>query len=110
MANYDPAQKAVLDDMLLGHPAVRAGKMFGYPAYYVGAKLCISLYENGVGLKLPEVTVQHLLASDPAVTPFQPMGRRRMREWVQITLDNAEDYRRYDAVFDEAIRYLLAQQ
>lgn len=109
MANYDPAQKAVLDDMLLGHPAVRAGKMFGYPAYYVGTRLCISLYENGVGLKLPEATVQRLLASDPAITPFQPMGRRRMREWVQITLDNAEDYRRYDAVFDEAIRYLLTQ-
>ena len=27
--------------------------MFGFPAYYVGKKLCICLYEQGVGVKLP---------------------------------------------------------
>jgi hypothetical protein len=33
-----------------------------------------------------------------------------MREWVQINLSRSEDYRQYRSVFDEAIRYLLAQQ
>lgn len=35
MANFNPEFKVVLDDMLLGYPFVRPGKMFGFPAYYV---------------------------------------------------------------------------
>ena len=52
--NSRPEHKAVLDDLLLGDPRLRPGKMFGYPGYYAGEKLCICLYEGGVGLKLPE--------------------------------------------------------
>jgi hypothetical protein len=33
---------------------VRADKMFGFRAYYVGKKLCICLYEQIVGIKPPE--------------------------------------------------------
>ncbi|MER2598009.1 MAG: MmcQ/YjbR family DNA-binding protein [Caldilineales bacterium] len=110
MSHFNPQHKAVLDDLLLNHPFVRGGKMFGYPAYYVGQKLCISLYEEGAGIKLPEEAANRLLQSDPHVTPFQPMGKSRMREWVQITLEHSEDYRRYLPVFEEAIAYLLAQQ
>lgn len=61
VANFNPEHKAVLDDLLLGHPAVRPGKMFGFPAYYAGRKLCICLYEEGVGLKIPEQTAVRLL-------------------------------------------------
>ena len=110
MSQFNPQHKAVLDGLLLGHPFVRAGKMFGYPAYYAGQKLCISLYEQGVGLKLPEASANRLLQSDAHVTPFQPMGRRKMREWVQITLLRSEDYQQYLPVFEESIAYLLAQQ
>jgi len=53
VAKFSTQHKNVLDDMLLGKPHVRAGKMFGYPAYYAGRKLCICLYEQGVGVKLP---------------------------------------------------------
>ncbi len=35
MANFNSDHKAVLDDLLLSFPEVRAGKMFGFPAYYV---------------------------------------------------------------------------
>ena len=52
MANLNPAHKAVLDDPLLGNPLVRPGKMFGFPACYMGKKLCISLYANGIRVKL----------------------------------------------------------
>ncbi len=38
MANFNPAHKAVLDDLLGGDPRVRPGKMFGFPAYAVGRK------------------------------------------------------------------------
>jgi hypothetical protein len=110
MPNFNPNHKAVLDAMLLANPLIRPGKMFGFPAYYVGSKLCICLYEEGVGIKLPQQTVVHLIETDPNAAPFTPMGRRRMREWVQVTLARSEDYRQYETVFDEAIRHVLALQ
>ena len=109
MANFNHDHKAVLDDLLLDYPHVRSGKMFGFPAYYVGKKLCICLYEQGVGVKLPEKTAARLLQTDGNVIPFQPLGRPRMREWVQINLNRSEDYRQYQTVFEEAIQYVLAQ-
>lgn len=96
--------------MLIGRPLVRAGKMFGYPAYYAGKKLCICLYEQGVGLKLPEKSVERLLMEDPHTIPFQPLGRPRMREWVQINLDHLDDYQQYLAVFEESIQFVLKLQ
>jgi hypothetical protein len=110
MAEFNAAHKDVLDDLLLGHPGVRSGKMFGFPAYYAGKKLCICLYEQGVGVKLPEQSAARLLEEDPNVAPFQPMGKRKMREWVQIDLTRSEDYRRYEAVFEESVRHVLEQQ
>ena len=110
MATFNLENKAVLDDMLLGCAEVRPGKMFGFPAYYVGKKLCICVYEQGVGVKLPEPSVTMLLATDHNIVPFQPMGKPKMCEWIQINLSCAEDYRYYMPVFDESIRYGLAQQ
>ena len=110
MVNYNPGHKAVLDDMLLSYPLIRAGKMFGYPAYYVGRKLCISLYEDGVGVKLPAATAARLLETDPDVVSFQPMGKSRMKEWVQINARDSEAYRRYRPIFEESIQFVLSQQ
>jgi len=110
MADFNSDHKVVLDDLLLGYPHVRPGKMFGFPAYYAGKKLCICLYEQGVGVKLSEQSAAELLAVDRNTVPFQPMGKPKMREWVQINLSRSEDYRQYKPVFDESIRYLLAQQ
>ena len=108
MVDFNPNHKIVLDDLLFGHPLVRPGKMFGYPAYYVGKKLCICLYEQGVGVKLPEKTATQLLETDKNVVPFQPLGRPKMREWIQINLENSGDYKQYRSVFDESIQYVLA--
>ncbi|MCX6065102.1 MAG: MmcQ/YjbR family DNA-binding protein [Chloroflexi bacterium] len=110
MANFNPEHKTVLDNMILGYPQIRPGKMFGFPAYYVGKKLCICLYEQGVGIKLPEQIAAKLLETDQNVIPFQPMGKSKMREWIQVNLQRSEDYRKYQDVFDEAIRHLMAQQ
>ncbi len=110
MADFNPDHKAVLDELLLAHPLVRAGKMFGFPAYYAGKKLSICLYEQGVGLKLPAPTATRLLETDPNVVPFQPLGRRRMREWVQINLERSADYRQYLPVFEESIDFVWSQQ
>jgi len=110
MVNFNSEHKTVLDDLLLDHPDVRPGKMFGFPAYYVGKKLCICVYEQGVGVKLPEGSAKKLLESDRNVVPSKPLGKPKMREWIQINLSRSEDYRHYKAVFDESIHYLLAQQ
>ena len=110
VADFNPQHKAVLDDLLLGYPHVRPGKMFGFPAYYAGKKLCICLYKQGVGVKLPEPSAAKLLDKDRNAVPFQPMGMPRMREWVQINLSRSEDYRLYQSVFDESIRHVLAPQ
>jgi hypothetical protein len=107
MANFNPEHKAVLDNLLLGNPNVKPGKMFGFPAYFVGKKLFICLYEQGVGVKLPEKSVNRLLKKDNNIVPFQPLGKPRMREWVQINLSRSKDYKKYKAVFEESIRYLL---
>ena len=107
--NFNSEHKDVLEKILLGNPLVRAGKMFGLPAYYVGKKLCICLYEQGVGLKLPELTVARLLAEDGNTIPFQPLGKARMREWIQINLSRSEDYWQYQAIFDESIHFIAAQ-
>jgi hypothetical protein len=110
MVYFNPKHKVVLDDLLLGNPLVRPGKMFGFPAYYVGKKLCICLYEQGVGIKLPEQTIAKLLETDQNALPFQPMGKPKMREWIQINLSRSEDYRQYLSLFEESIRHILAQQ
>jgi hypothetical protein len=106
MNRYNPEHKQVLDDLLLTHPLVQPGKMFGFPAYYVGKKLCMCLYEDGVGLKVPAETAARLLQSDPNAVPFMPLGRPKMREWVQINLERSEEYASYLALFEESIRYV----
>jgi hypothetical protein len=109
MVNFNADHKAILDEMLLSHPHIHAGKMFGFPAYYVGKKLCICLYEQGVGVKLPEGSAVKLLETDQNVVPFQPLGKSRMREWIQINPHRSEDFRRYLPVFEESIQFLLSK-
>jgi hypothetical protein len=107
---FNKNHKAVLDDLLLQEEHVKTGKMFGYPAYYVGKKLCICLYEEGIGLKLPEKTASALLEQDKNIIPFQPMGKARMKEWIQINLSDSEQYLDYKDIFRQSINYLLEQQ
>lgn len=105
-ARFNEAHKAVLDDMLLGDERVRPGKMFGYPAYYAGRKLAICVYEDGVGLKVPETVARELIELDPNIVPFVPLGRRRMREWIEIDVQDSEEYRGYASVFEQSIAYV----
>lgn len=110
MRNVNIEHKKVLDGILLNNSLIKAGKMFGYPAYYVGKKLCICLYENGVGVKLPEHSASRLILEDQNISPFQPLGRPRMREWIQIDLINSEDYLQYQSIFEEAIQFSITLQ
>ena len=108
MGDFIPAHQAVLDTILLGRDGVHAGKMFGYPAYYAGKRLCVCLYDEGVAIKLPAASAQRLLDRDANAIPFRPMGQRAMREWVQINLRRSSGYRKYAHVFDESVRYVTS--
>ena len=47
------------------------------------------------------------METDRNAISFRPLGKPKMREWVQIDLSPSEDYRQYESVFDESIRYVL---
>lgn len=104
----DHHDKQVVDKMRLNNPFVRARKMFGYPAYYVGKTMAIYHYVGGVGLKLPYEQAQQLLDHDPNVTHIQPHGRRKMCEWVQITLEDSQGYDQYQSGCDGSIKDILS--
>jgi hypothetical protein len=55
---------------------------------------------------VPADTATRLLENDGNVVPFMPFGRPKMKEWIQINMSDAEDYRSYLPVFEESIRYI----
>lgn len=99
--------KLALDSLLLGMSGVTAGKMFGYPAYYVNRKLFACVYDNGVGVKVPEEVAATLLCKEH-IAPFQPMGKPRMREWIQINRLRSTDYRLDMDIFRAAVNFVGA--
>ena len=101
---FNEKHKESLDSFLLDSPIVNPGKMYGYPAYYVGGKLFASLYNDGVCIKIPEPRVKELLSKD-GFFPFEPMGRK-MREWIFITRENSEDYQKDRDIFEESIEFV----
>jgi hypothetical protein len=110
MVVFNANHKTVLDELLLQVPGVRPGKMFGYPAYYAGKKLSICIVADGVGVKLPSEAAEKLLDEEPRITPFQPLGRPKMKEWIQINPAASEDLLGYMDIFTESIAYVLAIQ
>ncbi|MFN9030471.1 MAG: TfoX/Sxy family protein [Betaproteobacteria bacterium] len=107
MPNYSEAHLETLRRLFAHWPEVSEGRMFGYPAFYVGRKMFACVYGAGVALKLPASMVPPLLAR-PTVKWFEPMGRRRMREWIEIDRVRSADYRHDRALFEAAIRYAAA--
>ena len=102
---YNEAHKKALDSFLLESPLVQPGKMFGYPGYYVRGKLFACLYEDGVGLKVPEPLALKLLEKENII-PFQPLGRRKMKEWIQINHATSKHYLQDIDIFKTSIEYV----
>jgi hypothetical protein len=105
--NYNPEQKVTLDRLLLAHPEISAGVVFGLPCYKVNGVVFATLYGEGVGIKLPEARVKELL-EQPGCVPFRPFGRKRGKEFVQINHENPQDYQHDHSLFEEAMRYVLS--
>jgi len=104
-AIYDIEIKNVLDTFLLKIPIVVPAKMFGYPAYYVNKKLFACVYEEGVGLKLPLEVANELIGME-GIIPFIPMGRRRMKQWIQINREHPDDYLKDVEIFEMSINFV----
>lgn len=102
---YNDSHQQILDKILLEMPLVKKGKMFGYPAYYVGGKLFACVYEDAVGLKVPEELAQSLLKEEH-ITHFQPLGRRKMRQWIQINRTNSKDYQQDKDIFEASLEHV----
>ena len=70
---------------------MKPGKLFGYLGYFVGGKLFACIYEDSLGLKVPESMAEKLRERDN-IGYFQPLGRKKMREWIQLNREKSEDY------------------
>jgi hypothetical protein len=66
-------------------PSVREGRMFNFPAAFVGHRMALCVYGSGIGTKIPPDRAAALVASGQAIA-FQPYGRSVMREWVEIRI------------------------
>lgn len=94
----------VLSEVLAGCAGIRAGHMFGFPAYYAGRRLFACVYGSGVGIKLPAARAAGLLDGGGGV-PFRPYGRPPMRHWVELRRSRPEDYRKDRALLLEAAAF-----
>lgn len=103
-ARYNQKIKENLDSFLLGFIGVNPGKMFGYPAYYVRKRLFACVYEDGVGIKVPEDLANDLIKNE-GIIYFQPLGRSRMKQWIQINRRNPEDYYKDIEIFKTSIEF-----
>ena len=104
---FNIEHKKVLDEFLLKTPGVVSGKMFGYPAYYIQKKLFACVYEDGVGIKIPEDKANELIGTE-GIIHFQPLGRPKMREWIQINREKSDDYLNDQEIFDTSIKFVSA--
>lgn len=97
--------KIFIDSILLKIPGVVAGKMFGFPAYFINKKLFACIYENGIGVKIPANMASELIGKD-GIIHFQPLGKSKMKEWIQISRDNPDEYIRDMEIFLESVKFV----
>jgi hypothetical protein len=95
----------VLSRLLVNRPDVVAGKMFGFPAFYTRGKLFACVHGDGVGLKLPKDMVRQF-DGKPGITPFQPYGKPKMREWIHIRHDRLTAYSSDMNLFEASIKFV----
>ena len=102
------SKKAILDDFISEYDGVRMGKMFGYPAYYVGRSMFACLYEGKIGLKLLESEANEARGRNE-ISDFQPYGKPKMREWIQFEFDSQRELCQYKYLIDAAIEFAKAR-
>lgn len=105
--DYNLEIKRTIDSILLKNPVVASGKMFGYPAYYINKKLFACIYKDSVAVKVPE-TVAIELIGKKGIIHFQPLGRHKMKEWIQMNRENPEDYLKDAEIFERSVSFVAS--
>ncbi|MCX6700421.1 MAG: hypothetical protein NTV68_10935 [Methanomicrobiales archaeon] len=104
---FNQEHKEVLDSLLLQIPGVISGTMFGYPAYYIDRKLFACVYGEGIGIKIPGKIADSLVGRE-GIVRFQPMGRKPMKEWIQVNRERSEDLRKDLEILMVSIEYVAS--
>ncbi len=102
---FNPEHKEFLDGFLLPCYDVQTKKMFGYPAYWINGKMFACLYEDGVGIKIPESLATELLEKSNIIH-FQPGNRSKMSEWIQINRKRSSDYEEDKGIFEASMKFV----
>lgn len=104
---YWPELKKEVDDILLEHPFVKEGKMFGYPAYYINKKLALCHYEEGLAIKLPESSIRKLNQNSLVLSePFCPMGKNMGNNWVIVLPEKPDQIREIQSFLFDSINFI----
>src|SRR5579862_7140008 len=96
---YSPKEKSPKNELdsslarLMGKlPTVTVGQKFGHVNFTVGKKVFAFTRPDGLVLKLPQATVDTLVAGKKAARLV--MGKRVMNEWVVLKHSKPADYRK----------------
>ena len=98
------SKKEMLEAFFADDASVRAGHMFGYPAFYIGRSMFACLFDGQLGLKVPEV-VANEARNLADVTDFRPNGKPKMREWIQFSVESKADLENHTELINHAVEY-----
>ena len=76
--------------------------MFSCLALYVSLKLALCVYEDRIGMRVPEAVASRAKSTKRAGA-FTPYGKKPMREWIAVT--GAEDLAEFQDLFEAALRF-----
>jgi hypothetical protein len=94
----------VLAELELLRPEVTSKKMFGLPSLMIAGKPFAGLNGEDMIFKLGGEALARALAL-PGAKPFDPMGGRPMKAWVQVPPEHCE---LWPALAEEALENFLA--
>ena len=104
-ATPEAARKAQIDAILLPLGGVVGKKLNALDAYFVNDRMFACISGKGIGVRLPVATATELQFSRADVEPFNP-GGASSREWIQINREDAAEYAKDVALFQESIAFV----
>jgi hypothetical protein len=105
-ATPENARKAQIDAILLPLQGVVSKKLNALDAYFVNDRMFACISGNGIGLRLPVAAATELQFGRAEVSPFSPGGTASSREWIQINRDDAAEYAKDMALFEQSIAFV----
>lgn len=96
-----------LSFMLGSLPQVNIGKHINNTNFLVGKKVFAFIKGDSVAIKLPKAKIQELVDKKSA-SPLV-MGKRVMKEWAVIRHEEAEEYIKDLALFQESIAFVASK-